>query len=43
MKLTDDQLKNIKEQQNQESKTKRVTAPELEKILYEIEKYQKKF
>ncbi len=35
MKLTSDQIKEIKDQQNQENITKRVTAPELEKILYE--------
>ncbi len=35
MKLTKEQLKEIKDQQNQETLTKRVTAPELEKILYE--------
>ena len=35
MKLTEDQIKKIKEQQAQENLTKRVTAPELEKILYE--------
>ena len=35
MKLTKEQLKDIKDQQSQESSTKRVTAPELEKILYE--------
>ena len=35
MKLTPEQAKEIKDQQNQENKTKRVTAPELEKILYE--------
>ena len=35
MKLTEEQLKEIKEQQSQENLTKRVTAPELEKILYE--------
>ena len=35
MKLTKDQNKEIKEQQSQENKTKRVTAPELEKILYD--------
>ncbi len=35
MKLTNDQIFEIKEQQSQENKTKRVTAPELEKILYE--------
>ena len=35
MKLTKEQEQEIKEQQNQESTTKRVTAPDLEKILYE--------
>ena len=35
MKLTKEQTQEIKDQQNQENKTKRVTAPELEKILYE--------
>ena len=35
MKLTKEQILEIKEQQLQENKTKRVTAPELEKILYE--------
>ncbi|MDA9717480.1 FAD-dependent thymidylate synthase [Candidatus Pelagibacter sp.] len=35
MKLTKEQSKEIKEQQSQENKTKRVTAPELEKLLYE--------
>tara|TARA_Y100001935_G_scaffold234221_1_gene217280 strand:- start:786 stop:1733 length:948 start_codon:yes stop_codon:yes gene_type:complete len=35
MKLTNEQSKEIKEQQSQENKTKRVTAPELEKVLYE--------
>ena len=35
MKLTDQQSKEIKDQQSQENKTKRVTALELEKILYE--------
>ena len=35
MKLTNEQSKEIKEQQSQENKTKRVTAPELEKLLYE--------
>ncbi len=35
MKLTSVQAKEIKDQQSQEYKTKRVTAPELEKILYE--------
>ena len=35
MKLTKDQINDIKEQQSQVNNTKRVTAPELEKILYE--------
>ncbi len=35
MKLTKEQEKEIKDQQKQQSNTKRVTAPELEKILYE--------
>ena len=35
MKLTKEQILEIKEQQLQENTTKRVTAPELEKILYE--------
>ena len=35
MKLTDDQIKEIKEQQSQKFQTKRVTSPELGKILYE--------
>jgi len=35
MKLTKDQIKEIKDQQSHENKTKRVTAPELEKILYD--------
>ena len=35
MKLTNEQIIEIREQQSQENKTKRVTAPELEKILYE--------
>ena len=35
MKLTKEQEKEIKEQQSQESRTKRVTALQLEKILYE--------
>ena len=35
MKLTNDQIKEIKEQQSQKFQTKRVTSPELEKILYE--------
>jgi thymidylate synthase (FAD) len=35
MKLTQEQLNEIKNQQLQENKTKRVVAPELEKVLYE--------
>jgi len=35
MKLTKEQLKEIKDQQSQKNNTKRVTAPNLEKILYE--------
>ncbi len=35
MKLTTEQAQEIKDQQSQENKTIRVTAPELEKILYE--------
>ena len=35
MKLTNEQIKEIKDQQLQENKTKRVTVSELEKILYE--------
>jgi len=35
MKLTKEQEQEIKDQQSQENKTKRVTAPELEKILYD--------
>ena len=35
MKLTKEQAEEIKDQQSQENKTKRVSAPELEKILYE--------
>tara|TARA_Y100000591_G_scaffold315210_1_gene322554 strand:+ start:784 stop:1731 length:948 start_codon:yes stop_codon:yes gene_type:complete len=35
MKLTTDQKKEIAEQQAQKNETKRVTSPELEKILYE--------
>ena len=34
MKLTIEQKKEIKTQQNQDNKTKRVTSPALEKILY---------
>ena len=35
MKLTREQIQEIKDQQSQENKTKRVTAPELEKVLYD--------
>jgi len=35
MKLTKEQLQEIEDQQSQSNNTKRVTAPELEKILYE--------
>ncbi len=35
MKLTKEQTQEIKDQQSQENSTKRVTAPELENILYE--------
>ena len=35
MKLTKEQAQEIKDQQSQENATKRVSAPELEKILYE--------
>ena len=35
MKLTKEQSQEIKDQQLQQNKTKRVTAPDLEKILYE--------
>jgi len=35
MKLTKEQQQEIKDQQSQENQTKRVTVPELEKILYE--------
>ncbi len=35
MKLTTDQKQDIKNQQSQQNQTKRVTAPELENILYE--------
>ena len=37
MKLTKEQAQEIKDQQSQSNSTKRVTAPELEKILYEAE------
>ena len=36
MKLTTEQKKEILEQQSQKNETKRVTSPELEKILYEV-------
>ena len=35
MKLTKEQSQEIKDQQSQQNQTKRVTAPELEKIIYE--------
>ena len=35
MKLTEEQIKEIKDQQSQQNSPKRVTAPELEKILYD--------
>ena len=35
MKLTSEQKKEIADQQSQKNVTKRVTSPELEKILYE--------
>ena len=35
MKLTKEQKKEIADQQSQKNETKRVTSPELEKILYE--------
>ncbi len=35
MKLTKEQTQEIKDQQSQSNKTKRITVPELEKILYE--------
>ena len=35
MNLTKEQKKEIIDQQSQEHQTKRVTSPELEKILYE--------
>ena len=35
MKLTQEQTKEIKDQQSQKNETKRVTAPNLERILYE--------
>ena len=36
MKLTKEQAQEIKDLQSQENKTKRVVAPELEKILYDV-------
>jgi thymidylate synthase (FAD) len=36
MKLTEEQKQEITDQQSQENVTKRVTSPELEKILYEV-------
>jgi len=36
MELTSEQKKEIQEQQSQNNSTKRVTSPELEKILYEL-------
>ena len=36
MKLTKEQAQEIKDLQSQENKTKRVIAPELEKILFEV-------
>ena len=35
MELTSEQKKEIQEQQSQSNSTKRVTSPELEKVLYE--------
>ena len=35
MELTSEQKKEIQEQQSQRNTTKRVTSPELEKVLYE--------
>ena len=35
MKLTKEQLNDIKDQQSQDNITKRVTVPELEEVLYE--------
>ena len=35
MKLTIEQKQEIKDQQSQQNKTKRVTVPELEKVLYD--------
>ena len=36
MELTSEQKKEIQEQQSQNNSTKRVTSPELEKVLYEV-------
>ena len=36
MELTSEQKKEIQEQQSQSNYTKRVTSPELEKVLYEV-------
>jgi thymidylate synthase (FAD) len=36
MELTSEQKKEIQEQQSQKNSTKRVTSPELEKVLYEV-------
>ena len=36
MKLTNEQIEEIKDQKSQNNQTKRVTSPELEKILYEV-------
>ena len=36
MKLTKEQSQEIKDQQGQQNQTKRVTAPALENILYEV-------
>jgi thymidylate synthase (FAD) len=36
MELTSEQKKEIQEQQSQSNSTKRVTSPELEKVLYEV-------
>ena len=38
MKLTPEQKQEIADQQAQKHDTKRVTSPELEKILYEVHK-----
>ena len=40
MKLTKEQLQDIKDQQLQSNKTKRVTVSELEKVLYECEAFK---